>query len=79
MIQDIIHHPRFADGAAVVSGSTAVASHWFVTASELAKFGANVVTIGTGTIAIAHYAPLVWRAAKNAYARVLLRRWISRQ
>lgn len=69
-IQAIIHHPRFADGAAAVSGGTAVATSWFTAMSDIAKFGANVVTIVTGSIAIAHYAPAVIRAVKRLYRKL---------
>lgn len=69
-IQAIIHHPRFADGAAVVSGGTAAATSWFTAMSDIARFGANVVTIVTGSIAIAHYAPTVIRAVKRLHFKL---------
>lgn len=72
-VQAVTNSPRFADTAAIVSGGAVLTSHWFLVADELARFGANVVAIVTGAIAIAHYAPMVWGAIKRAYSRFIVR------
>jgi hypothetical protein len=46
---------RVANIFAALTGGGILTSHWFAVASELARFGANVVSIVTGVAAVIFY------------------------